>query len=643
MESYAARPGNTSDVAIELRFLTGSQRGTSHRFTARTITVGDDPACELQLPREDGPAGLTRHVRISGASSGWSLQNLGTSLVAVNHEVVGGDARLKSGDVIRLSPQGPELLFSIAPRPAAEPGGAGPRPVATAHESKPYLNSQSVPDSNAATTDSSPPVHAVLPRAAFWWSLAAATAVITLFFAAWAAFRPPSNPAIKLTEIPTQVAKEGETWELDLSKYVSLSRDGQPGFALLGNAPEGLQVDRISGVVRWCPTETQAPGSYPIEVEVHIVDHAVTRHANFTVVAEERNSLPRLEAIPDVTFIPGSKDALELQVVAADQDLPAQPLEFQLGANAPAGLYVDRDTGLVRWNPSPDQAGKTHAVEILVSDPDTRQSPQRLVFRVTVSEPVVAQQGETGVTDAVYLLIMEEPNSGTLFPFAVAFAVRDKLLLTTGYVAQELAQAREKGFDILAMHCKSRDVEDISTLLVSPEFLRLAGQPDRQIYVDLGAIVLIEKKRSLAALAADREPTELEQGIPLRCVMPVFEAEPLTRFDDVTPIFHNARTYLVTRRGATGSSDDTPRRLVHLVGSLPKNAQGSPLVNEQGDVVALYAEKADLSNDASLANLDGRYHYAICLDSFADMLDGDLKHWSQIPSSVGDPPERKQP
>ena len=54
-----------------------------------------------------------RHVRIQYSHTGWSLRNLGTSMVAVNHTIVAGEARLKSGDVIRLSLAGPELMFSI--------------------------------------------------------------------------------------------------------------------------------------------------------------------------------------------------------------------------------------------------------------------------------------------------------------------------------------------------------------------------------------------------------------------------------------------------------------------------------------------------------------------------------------------------
>jgi hypothetical protein len=113
--------------------------------------------------------------------------------------------------------------------------------------------------------------------------------------------------------------------------------------------------------------------------------------------------------------------------------------------------------------------------------------------------------------------------------------------------------------------------------------------------------------------------------------MPLFEAEPLTRFDSVTPTYHSAKIYMVTRRGDTTSSPDVSSRLLSLVGVLPKNAFGSPLVNEQGQVVAVYVEKADLSKEESLASLVDRYHYALSLDPLAGLLEDNMSAWHLLP------------
>ena len=58
------------------------------------------------------------------------------------------------------------------------------------------------------------------------------------------------------------------------------------------------------------------------------------------------------------------------------------------------------------------------------------------------------------------------------------------------------------------------------------------------------------------------------------------------------------------------------------------------MVNEQGQVVAVYVEKADLSQDKSLANLVDRYHYALCLDSLAGRLNDGLSAWLLAPKKA---------
>jgi len=112
MTTTPASP-NSPQVAIELRFLSGCSRGQSVYATCEGISVGDDPTCDVQIPTPHPDFNGQRHIRIRHGAGGWTLCNLGTSTVAINHALVVGEPRLKSGDVIRLSLSGPELMFSI--------------------------------------------------------------------------------------------------------------------------------------------------------------------------------------------------------------------------------------------------------------------------------------------------------------------------------------------------------------------------------------------------------------------------------------------------------------------------------------------------------------------------------------------------
>ena len=88
---------------------------------------------------------------------------------------------------------------------------------------------------------------------------------------------------------------------------------------------------------------------------------------------------------------------------------------------------------------------------------------------------------------------------------------------------------------------------------------------------------------------------------------------------------------MVTRQPEAASDSTEPGRLLHLRGILPENAQGSPIIDEQGRLIAVYVEKADLSGDESLAGLAGRYHYAVVLGDLAELLEGKLDSWQQLP------------
>ena len=528
-------------------------------------------------------------------------------MVAVNHTVVVGETRLKSGDVIRLSLAGPELMFSIV------------------------TDRNFLPSSKAAVAEEVPVARHV-GRFSLRYAVAAITTIALLLLVFLALLRKDHNSVLSLKPIPEQAVDEGQRWELDVSEYVTPSIPEAYDFRLVGTVPAGVQLNETTGQLHWTPTESQGPGSYQVQMEVRAKKSSAAETGSCTILVREVNSLPHLQAIPDVTFALGTQEALEVQVVAVDDDLPRQPIEFRLGANAPTGMFVDHITGLVRWVPKLEHAGQTYPVEILAHDPETGQSPQRLSFRVTVLEPEAETPAESEVTAAVYLLVIEEPTSGTLFPFAVAFAVRENLLLTSGAVVQELAKARDKGMTPLAMHCVSQSQEEITSLYVKPDYVRLQDRPGEQIYNDLGAVQLSDGKRSVAPCAAAATP--LEQGTPLRCVMPLFEAEPLTRFDSVTPTYHSAKIYMVTRRGDTTASPDLSARLLSLVGALPKNAYGSPIVNEQGQVVAVYVEKADLSKEESLASLVDRYHYALSLESLAGLLDDNMSTWHLVPKAA---------
>ncbi len=562
-------------ATIALRFLSGSGLGQCHYVTGDCVTVGTDPTCDLRIAAGDCDTGQRCCVQILTSPSGWYLNNLGSSTVAINHSIAAGETRLKSGDVIRLSLAGPDMMFSVVAE--EDRRSLAGRPIVADRDPLPPTSGPAPPEMQRAASDKSrTPLH----LGAGVVALALVSLMVVALALIVSAMRSRTMPAeeeaaakdsatkavavatLSVQSIPEQLVDKGRRWELDLSEYVSPAQPDAYQFRPVGHLPLGMQLDAESGRVSWTPGESQAPGSYAVEFEVRSKAADAVQTAAFT-----------------------------LQVRAVDTPPAAAP-------------------------PDPK--------------PVVRQPPADPEPGVQQPPPPTTQWA-----DALYLLVIEEPMSGTVFPFAVGFAVRDDLLLTSGVVVQELAQARDKGRAVFAINCVSQDQADVTALYLHPDFLSLQDRPEEQLYRDIGAVQLSDGKHSVAPLARAADATSFEQGAPLECVTPEFEAEPLTKFDNIAPSRHAAKIYMVTRGGGAGLPPESRPRLLALIGTLPKNAYGSPIIDARGQVVAVYVEKADLSDNKSLAGLADRYHYALCLDAVAGLLEGDgLDAWRLKPRTA---------
>ncbi|MBN2024522.1 MAG: hypothetical protein JW809_17215 [Pirellulales bacterium] len=120
-------------MPIEIAILSGARQGERIAIEADTLRIGAERACEVRFDPERDGAILGHAATIQREEDGWRIRNTGIGDVLVNHAPVFGNARLRSGDIVRMSERGPDFLFTIgAPaQPAATAQGApAARPVA---------------------------------------------------------------------------------------------------------------------------------------------------------------------------------------------------------------------------------------------------------------------------------------------------------------------------------------------------------------------------------------------------------------------------------------------------------------------------------------------------------------------------------
>jgi hypothetical protein len=134
----------------------------------------------------------------------------------------------------------------------------------------------------------------------------------------------------------------------------------------LASASANVQLDAMSGVITWTPTEAQGPTNATIRVRV--TDNGTPARSDtqqFTVAVREVNSPPVLAPIPDQVVFEGF--SLAFTNAVADPDLPTNTLTFTLVA-APAGLAMDPARGIITWDPSPTQIPSTNQITVRVTD-----------------------------------------------------------------------------------------------------------------------------------------------------------------------------------------------------------------------------------------------------------------------------------
>ena len=166
-------------------------------------------------------------------------------------------------------------------------------------------------------------------------------------------------------------------------------------FSVDAGAPAGVNIDPVSGLLSWTPTEAQGPGTYSITIRVSDDGDPVRSSSqNLAVFVGEVNAAPALAAIADVMTAPGR--IVSFVASGIDEDFPGQLLSYTLGEGAPAGATLDALTGAFAWTPGLAFAHTTNAMTITVTDSGSPRLSSSRGFRVIVTAELQASIERTG-------------------------------------------------------------------------------------------------------------------------------------------------------------------------------------------------------------------------------------------------------
>lgn len=103
-------------MAVEISVLTGKRHGDNFHTDSARFSVGATSDCDFCFDPVVDEGARDRKITFELREAGWFLVNEGKGEVLLNNRAASGSVHMKSGDVVRLSTQGPDLAFRIVSR-----------------------------------------------------------------------------------------------------------------------------------------------------------------------------------------------------------------------------------------------------------------------------------------------------------------------------------------------------------------------------------------------------------------------------------------------------------------------------------------------------------------------------------------------
>jgi len=161
-------------------------------------------------------------------------------------------------------------------------------------------------------------------------------------------------------------------------------------------APEGMIIERSSGLISWIPANEQSEGTHQITVKVTDSENSIITQT-FQITVANVNDEPILNSTP---ITDATEEILYTYDVDSDDDdfrtlNPTEVHTFSLDV-APEGMTINPNTGYIEWTPTNEQAEGDHKIKIMVTDSEQAVNMQSFTLSVenVNDEPSI-------VTDAI--------------------------------------------------------------------------------------------------------------------------------------------------------------------------------------------------------------------------------------------------
>ncbi len=417
-------------MSAKILIMSGARAGEEVLLDQDEFRAGGQSGCEVYFDAAQDPGAQGRAAGFQRKDEGWFVRNVGTGQIWLNAEPVAAQRQIRSGDIVRMSDDGPDLEFTIVSRSAqagkiqgeivfdkdgrftigsgsTQPGmpaaavsaQAGKiqgeiafdkdgrytivggsaqtgKPTAALSAQAGKIQGEIVFDKDGRRTIVGGSAQAARPAAA----LVADSPVGVQSPLTPGAAGPPPLPAAPLASAPFAPAPAAPT--------PAAPAPAAPAPA----APTPVLLDRQTLVEAYCcdleanagPAPVlvarRAPGRRRLTPTALIAAGAAAILLALFFLLHTRGSLPalKLQSVPEKTAEVGSP--VQFRVRVSD---PAweKKVRFGFGDHAPAGAAIDGNTGEFSWTPT--KTGEFEfRVEAVALDGSQQQSDTSLAFHV---------------------------------------------------------------------------------------------------------------------------------------------------------------------------------------------------------------------------------------------------------------------
>ncbi len=641
-------------MAAEIRILSGARKGERFVLDAAEVRIGADRQCQVRFDPAVDPAARHRSILLRLTSDGWLVSSTGSGEVLLNQTPLVRETRIRSGDLVRLSDQGPDFTFAITNDSAAADRKAGGDSEEAEREPRNTRTDKSGEPAAAATTAAgarrlnegcatprSDTVQHLRKRLLRVGAIAGSMGILAWLGFVALRYLPENSKSVApsghlvIEQVATCTVREGTEVRLEIRVRATETLEGRSVFELTNQPADGAAIDQDTGVFTWTPTEKDGPGRYEFRVRVtRGTAQDASAESSFQIDVTEVNSPVSIQPVHDQEVHAGEE--LDFMIAAQDNDHPANAREFRV-VEGPEWVSIDPASGAVRCAPPKSVDGRFD-VTIRVCDNGTPPLEDTTTFGVVVrGDPWLHVQRVTQESLFIVHVQLSGPGGDYSWPFATCTAIGGRTLLTSANEVVQMAWYRDQGYRISAVNPTTGFKADIRSFRVSREFAGVADTASDWIFVNLG---LLETEQDLPKgipLATSEELSGLEEGMPIACMGYPHDGSKITRFDSFEAHMTLGKVYVI-------SSLTCPHkvaRLIELKSKLPEKVYGSPVLNARGAIVAIYGESAPRGM-ASVQDL----HYApvLDLDALQSWLRGsDNGEWVTPPSEESLSPSPGQP